>query len=438
MKYSLIITIFIAAIVLKADNIIFRYKTIFPNNGIPIKGIAEEKNRLAPLIISPSVAISPYGTLLFDGKSSFVTIPDSSLISLRNGATFTMIVKFYDKSPSALFYRHNELLIGRNTLKQFYCNISEAKIGSPGIKTGQYQHLAVALSPVKNNKINISIYVNGKLVNRPKLLTIKPQNSPKKNLEFGHAPNRGSAWYFKGELAEISLHNKNLSLAEIALDVNRFINKTILKENLHGSIGKGKLYGKSIKAAGNRKSKPNKAIILTNSQVEWQSNIKENFFAEVMFKSLNKPTHNVQFMRLNFTSSSYLVELPKNSSQITLKNNKLGKKITFPSGNLQNQSWMSNDAMWHYLTIVKENDTLLLGFDGFFAKEKISAKLGNLQSISLGGNGCTVFSDFQITQGTLNKDELRSRYLNFYQFDDGRTGLLNISQKLEKIISAKP
>ena len=45
MKYSLIITIFIAAIVLKADNIVFRYKTIFPNNSIPMKGIAEEKKK---------------------------------------------------------------------------------------------------------------------------------------------------------------------------------------------------------------------------------------------------------------------------------------------------------------------------------------------------------------------------------------------------------
>ena len=51
------------------------------------------------------------------------------------------------------------------------------------------------------------------------------------------------------------------------------------------------------------------------------------------------------------------------------------------------------------------------------------------------GAGNIIFSDFRLVKGKLTKQELRSRYLALYQFDDGRTGILNISDKLNKKIA---
>ena len=91
--------------------------------------------------------------------------------------------------------------------------------------------------------------------------------------------------------------------------------------------------------------------------------------------------------------------------------------------------------MWHHLLVSQRNGKLQLAFDGFYASGELNIGSHQLNSISIGGAGNIIFSDFRLVKGKLTKQELRSRYLALYQFDDGRTGILNISDKLNKKIA---
>jgi hypothetical protein len=434
MKRFIVIILLCLSVSVFAKDLAFRYHTIFPNGKIPATGIKDTSGHLKSLKITGNVSISPSGTLLFDGKSGYLTIPDSSNISLQKGATLMAIVKFHNDLKGALFYRRGELLSGRNSFKQFYCNISNAKVGTPGIKVGDFQHLAIVLTPKTKGKIGIQTFVNGKAMNNLRYLPANNLVAKGAAIEFGHAPDRGPSWFFKGEVAEISMYTRPLAQAEIALDINRFLDESIIYEPLKGNTNKGKLTG-TILPAGNRKSKRNHAIILNNSKLEWKTKVNGNYFAEVMIKSLSTPNKELELMKLNTNKGSWIVKLPAKSSNIVLQSCSNSTKLSYPSGSLQPQLWMGNDAMWHHLLVSQRNGKLQLAFDGFYASGELNIGSHQLNSISIGGAGNIIFSDFRLVKGKLTKQELRSRYLALYQFDDGRTGILNISDKLNKKIA---
>ena len=435
MMKSLLVLLF-ACLFLWAEGVSFRYRTFFPDGKIPASGIVDEEGHFGPLRLVGGVSVAPSGALRLDGKTGYLAIPESSGISLRNGVTLLMIVKFSEEKPGALFYRRGELLLAYSTIRQFYCNFLEAKTGSPGIRVGEYQHLAVVLTPVRNGKLEIRTYVNGKLMNRPRPTAVGTSSATSAELAFGHAPDRGSAWFFKGEVAELSLVSRVLSPSELAADIRRFLGREIIDEPLHGNIGKGKLRGGAPLPAGNRKSKKNRALQLTDSQVEWAPNATGDWFAEVMFKSLSSPGKKRELMKLELGSERWSIEIPANSSEVFLTNEAGTQKLSFPSGTLQTQPWMTNDAMWHYLTLVRKEGKLHLAFDGFFASGAVDAA-EPLGAIAIGGAGRAAFSEFRLLKGTLTKEELRARYLALYQADDGESGLLSISEKLNEKINRR-
>lgn len=412
----------------------FRYHTVFPEGRLPSAGITDAAGRMKPLRISGNVSISPSGALLLDGKSGYLAVPNSSDISLRKGATLIAVVKFRKNSTGALFYRRGELLCGRSSLRQFYCNISDARIGTPGIKVGDFQHLAVVFTPESKGRIGIQTFVNGKPMTRLRRFNTGSFSAGGADLEFGHAPDRGSAWFLDGEVAEISMYTRQLSQAEIAADIDRFLDNSIIYEPLKGNIGKGKLTG-TFRPAGNRRSRRNHAVVLNNSHLKWQTNTNGDWFAEVMIKSLSAPGKRLELMKLDTKKGSWIVELPAKSYEIVLKERSGSGKLSFPSGSLQPQKWMANDAMWHYITVIQKNGKLRFAFDGFYAPGELNANSDPLYSISIGGEGNVLFSDFRLVRGVLTQQELRSRYRSIYQFDDGRTGILDISKKLDQKIN---
>lgn len=436
MKQMTSLVLLFSCLFLWAEEASFRYRTFFPDGKIPESGIVDETGHLGPLRLVGGVSVSPSGALRLYGKTGYLAIPDSSGISLQNGVTLLMIVKYCEDKPGALFYRRGELLSAFNTIRQFYCNFLEAKSGSPGIRVGEFQHLAVVLTPVRNGKLEIRTYVNGKLMNRPRPTALGKQGASGTELAFGHAPDRGSAWFFNGEVAEISLIPRDLGPSEVMADIRRFLAQEIIDEPLHGNIGKGKIRGAAALPAGNRKSKKNRAVLLNDSQAEWAANATGDWFAEIMFKSLSSPGQKRELMSLELGSERWSVEIPANSPEVYLKNEAETHILRFPSGTLQSQPWMTNDAMWHYLTLVHKDGKLRFAFDGFFAPGAVEAP-EPLKSIAIGGAGRAAFSEFRLLKGTLTNEELRARYLALYQADDGETGLLNVSDKLNEKIKRR-
>ncbi len=153
------------------------------------------------------------GSIRFDGKKNFMTVPGGKEISLKNGGTLFAFVRFSEKEEHGmLFFKQSEFLLGLyrgdtlyfNTLtkkgKQFNCQLIVK-----GVPKGKWCTVAAVLQPWRNGSWTAFLYIDGVKKGSNTFRFEDGYPETKNDLTIGKG--WGGTWFLDGDIGDLRIYD---------------------------------------------------------------------------------------------------------------------------------------------------------------------------------------------------------------------------------------
>lgn len=181
---------------------------------------------------SGNYRITSEKTLLMDGKTAGITIPNDSLQNPEKGISILAVVKTSslpgntddDKAYDEIVYRHGQFTFGYNR-KRIYVNFHNGKKWCAPLHVkinhsdGAFHAVCMTAQRIQEisqglDYLEVKIYFDGTLLVSERFHNVTVTDN-KNALNIGHADGFGDVWHWGGEIAEIKGINRVLNHNEI-------------------------------------------------------------------------------------------------------------------------------------------------------------------------------------------------------------------------------
>ena len=165
------------------------------------------------------------GSIHFDGKTNFMTVPGGTALSLKNGGTLFALVRLTGEDDRGmLFFKSDEFLFGFYRGGKLYFNIKSRKSKKfdhpfhvEGIRRGEWHAVAAALQRWENGYWTVFLYIDGVRKGSKTFRLANGYSETKNKLVIG----RGwSDWRLNGDIGVLQFYDVQLNDRQIG-DLSR-------------------------------------------------------------------------------------------------------------------------------------------------------------------------------------------------------------------------
>jgi len=175
----------------------------------------------APIITGETVVRKgTTGSIRFDGKTNFMTVPGGTALSLKNGGTLFALVRLAEEDGlGMLYFKADEFLFGFYRGGKLYFNIKSRKSKKfdrpfhvEGIRRGEWHTVAAALQRWENGSWTVFLYIDGVRKGSKTFQLTDGYSETENRLIIGRGWNN---WRLNGDVGILQIYDVRLNDSQI-------------------------------------------------------------------------------------------------------------------------------------------------------------------------------------------------------------------------------